>query len=103
MLNGLSLIICKRLQPHFEQGTTLSDIEISKLHKTQWYDLIRKHDVKNKQYYWDYEERTIKPGDKIPANAIVILLSSARVVRVEKQFKRWMDRLICQELRLRII
>ena len=75
-LNNISLIICKRLEPHFEQGATLRDIEITKLNKTEWYDLTRSYDEKTKKYYWDYTKKAVKKGDTIPPNAIIDIFSN---------------------------
>lgn len=86
VLGSLSLIICKRLELEFEQGTTLKGIKLAKLGKCRWFNLVRekKRVDGEEKYYWDYEERAVQENDVLPENAIVLLLSDARVVGIEK-------------------
>lgn len=90
VLGSLSLIICKRLGLDFEHGVTLKDIKLAKLGKCRWFNLVREKKMVEgeEKFFWDYTERAVQDGDTLPANAIVLLLSNARVVGIEKTEQR---------------
>ena len=85
-LTGLSLIFCKRFEPQFERAQTLAGMKLLKDNKCKWYDLTREYDEKEKRNYWSWELRAgdnkPKDGDMLPDNALIISMSSSRVVRL---------------------
>lgn len=83
-LKNISLLICKRSHPEFEQGATIIGQRVEKPNKCKWYNLDRQWDEKKKRHYWDIEEKTdVAEGDYIPENAVVLSLSGKYVVEVQ--------------------